>query len=988
MMDKGLFAKTVLSLWLALNIAMLPLAFAEDTNDPLIIEKSPTEAAIGIWGKVTPLGSGSIVQYEDTEGPLSGQVKTSLSLEGFGVILSCLFLVSLFGMQFSKRSQITLFILLGLVTFIIFLFLFYLSGIAADKGSVEKTSQEALETSAIKYYVYSCLDKASIEGIQILGRQGGFIHEYQEGSIINWSVPYYNYSDGNQTANVSYQIYNGISGDIEPIDSFIRNDPITSLNNYYPCRQGYNYSFYDPIQGDLCLQSYNSTMEAFGTAGNIIRFGKTGLSSQANKGIIPDLCSENVNLNLYSCTCPSSHKCEYSVQAQLEAYIENRSVECLNFSEFPGYNVTYGIPEVNVTLGTEDIGVFLNLPFTIRRIHGLPESKMSQFHSIYRVRLKDIHVLLFGGNLILPGGTATNVLNGILNDELNLSYDLVQDGQTALNLVGGISIRKVMPDGNQTNTTIVIINDTESNIGGYPFIFQFAIENRRPALDWIEESTYSWNDVDYQIYVNEDETIYINPLAWDPDEDMLIYSYSGWKVNWDDIFDENAATVSQMFSTVGFAQNLWQESFEYLGCLHPRYGMTPQRCASIPTNRSDVGPHNITVTVTDIDGQRDWQTVNILVDDKPMIPPLSGNDYSDIPDQRASLEDHFFIDITSTLDIVGNSPLMYAYNDIYFPASIDPSMQAFDVANGYLTFPHEGPSAWDIVRMNDPADPHAFSDLGMHDILAKAKRDTGPIGMRTFNINVTECLPHRTTITNVAPYPWNEPVSNIMNENPYDFDLDPFQANHTCCLDDYTRATDNRICFNLTDYGPYYIQNIPSLTDGTREHVTPSTFDHSTSGPMVAADYNMIYKREYRVTCDGASGNTCIPNGANEDNVVSYVGSCATGGKHPQCVYAGYGSSPACQNTPIFSGWNDVTQRLQGNQICNSTVVCSTNTNRQSLSLPGVPPAVGFECLGPTNCFACQQICGGGGFCDFGLNCAPCPVGCGDTGGGIMGCKI
>lgn len=98
---------------------------------------------------------------------------------------------------------------------------------------------------------------------------------------------------------------------------------------------------------------------------------------------------------------------------------------------------------------------------------------------------------------------------------------------------------------------ILIIEDTKSIIDGKPYRFQFAIENRRPALDFIDESVtpdkyYYWyinatyeknltklyNGPGYPIsdsynIVNKTGNILkIFPLGIDPDEEDLTYNYT------------------------------------------------------------------------------------------------------------------------------------------------------------------------------------------------------------------------------------------------------------------------------------------------------------------------------------------------------------------------------------------------------------------------------------------------------------------------------
>ena len=103
---------------------------------------------------------------------------------------------------------------------------------------------------------------------------------------------------------------------------------------------------------------------------------------------------------------------------------------------------------------------------------------------------------------------------------------------------------------NSMTSDIFIIEDSKSILDGMIYRFQFAVENRRPALDFIDESVDS--DKYYYLYLNatygknltevysntsghpisdeyniivEPPLLEIFPLGIDPDEDNLTYSY-------------------------------------------------------------------------------------------------------------------------------------------------------------------------------------------------------------------------------------------------------------------------------------------------------------------------------------------------------------------------------------------------------------------------------------------------------------------------------
>jgi hypothetical protein len=87
-------------------------------------------------------------------------------------------------MEKRKHGQITMFIILGIIIFVSFLFLFFVS----DFLSVEQLEQQReiiteqpFETSQVQYFTSVCVDDALKTGLLLLGKQGGFIYESQGG---------------------------------------------------------------------------------------------------------------------------------------------------------------------------------------------------------------------------------------------------------------------------------------------------------------------------------------------------------------------------------------------------------------------------------------------------------------------------------------------------------------------------------------------------------------------------------------------------------------------------------------------------------------------------------------------------------------------------------------------------------------------------------------------------------------------------------------
>jgi len=84
-----------------------------------------------------------------------------------------------------KRGQITLFMLVGIVIIVIFGLIYYITAYAT-KGKTTASNEEAaklaLDITPIKTYAETCLEKASEEGIWLVGAQGGYVDPDSDGN--------------------------------------------------------------------------------------------------------------------------------------------------------------------------------------------------------------------------------------------------------------------------------------------------------------------------------------------------------------------------------------------------------------------------------------------------------------------------------------------------------------------------------------------------------------------------------------------------------------------------------------------------------------------------------------------------------------------------------------------------------------------------------------------------------------------------------------
>ena len=79
---------------------------------------------------------------------------------------------------FKKRGQISLFIIIGILILFIIIGSIYTYSYIKEKQAeleAEKKAQIELETQKIKEFIDSCISKVSYQGIEKIGRQGGYI---------------------------------------------------------------------------------------------------------------------------------------------------------------------------------------------------------------------------------------------------------------------------------------------------------------------------------------------------------------------------------------------------------------------------------------------------------------------------------------------------------------------------------------------------------------------------------------------------------------------------------------------------------------------------------------------------------------------------------------------------------------------------------------------------------------------------------------------
>lgn len=509
-----------------------------------------------------------------------------------------------------QKGQITILLVLVLVLLIVFGLMFFIkSGLVKDILSGATGTLGAAEAKTkFTESVEACIQHATQEGLVLVGRQGGAIYNTQvEGTaplLPGRSLLY-------DEVNISYGIRKGDS----------------------PEPPGY------PIEGPL---------------------GSVSLEGYIGTSVLKPLCDAD-GPNVWD-IAGAEHTCisydlpasPHSIQDYLRAYILNKTLECMTLSEWASQYgvgiVPQGDAELEVIIGDSDVTVQLTYPLQVGG------SAVSSFAYQSKVRLKKVYELAYR----LAEADISD-LTFFVDDESSVgvlrtcpSVDRQNNNEPCLKKNMSAEVIDApctaCPEGEFAD--IVRINDSKSLILGEPYVFQFARENRRPALDQIDEATISgkYNTYlqerhgktenpfrktqenpypdKYDVVVTAGDEIELIPYGLDPDEDVLTYSYEGWLTGTvlNDHKHQNKDCMGggpcmdpfklKPVDAGGGTINKWEQNAQGDWRTHNTH---------YETKSGDAGYKLLRITVCDTEGLCDWQDLGILVNDRPEFT-LTGAD--------------------------------------------------------------------------------------------------------------------------------------------------------------------------------------------------------------------------------------------------------------------------------------------------------------------------------------------------------------------------
>jgi hypothetical protein len=651
-----------------------------------------------------------------------------------------------------KRAQITIFMLVGIVMIAVIGFIFVNQGTvqqAQIDSSKDKLVTNSMAASQIEFLVQSCLDKAFEDSLTLITRQGGYIHQNQLGSMLTFALPNLNYSFENKSYQVTYRITPN------------RKDILPK----YPCKdesEAPNFCYY---------------------ANDVSKFASL---SQITYGSSSSIILDN----------PKSF---LTIQKQLQRYIETNTLSCINFSRFIGYNVTLGNASSTVSITDESVSTSLTMPMTITIQNLAPTINKFKFSSFQPVRLKKVH----------------NAIQEVLNfDNRDINFNLKEDsakgtytnyqGQKIFKLSAlNLEIQKIPSIENYDD--IFIFTDQKSSLGGKPLHYIIARKNRMPALDIIPTNS---NSLDYEILISPGQKLEFKPLAHDPDEDKITYSYKA--------FGDSTSIAEALRDSMQYQEDDCEN-----------------RCASYELGPEDEGLHTITITATDGE-HTDFQNVRIKVVSSILALPDLYNLYGQ---KLFAFEEPYYLDARSSLtpDPTGD------YNFIWFDSFKDTTKTSLpeieQMTDSQIStddlIKEECLFKWgsSLVRCNEetpfldiktsvPLNPTQAATYptikpqfqfnaveSRHNMTLGLKLIAGETSIdsiETENVQVTECIPHNNPSSiypkfNLGyPYMYAQILSpDAETHDLSDFTSDDFLASNVCCEPNGQVKENTNVCFDL-----------------------------------------------------------------------------------------------------------------------------------------------------------------------------------------------
>ncbi|MFW5865538.1 MAG: hypothetical protein ACOCU6_00410 [Nanoarchaeota archaeon] len=839
-----------------------------------------------------------------------------------------------------RKAQATIFVILGIVILLVVSLL-----ITAQQRVLEQRMQQEAEESindflalnSINHYVTSCLDTVAAQGLHLLGEQGGVIYDYQGGltptgygqSFVKGVhyIPYSfrrTYFDENNTLKYRFETRNVSYGMKRFVNcpSFYPPRPIDytdEITSYYPVKDTPFSKF------EQRYMSYT-----FDTPPGCMGFDSTyQFSGYMGANMIPKLCHINGSNKPYELRegnpdpTEQRNPCRWqyydtsakptSIQNQLDTYVENNIGQCVNLSVFTKRVGNISVDETDIRVKSilqDPSGIIMNAyyPFEITLPNGNIYIHDVSFQSKFSINIKTIYSYIFDLFSKWARDPYFDLLedwdekNETTNKYYHSTFELEYERQACTDCTE----RGVFDD-------VITITDKGSLLNRKPYSMTFALQDRKPVLDFMNDpyvtGSYKGKEIDYQYYTNA--TITLTPQAVDADLDNITYHYNGWmedyveKLNYTCCQKTNKCNVTHYNETDCYlgkdstvSPHNWTRSE-----LYKKTG----RVARFKTDVNDTGFHEVIVTAEDEHGKKDFQIVKLLIFDLPQALLKMGNYYDDVNNKFASVEDMYLLNGTGSnaSKFLGGSISNYIFMDKTEPFTKNST-------TGILILGDAPANHSTIPQYNFMRSALNSKTSLRHDMLLYVEQNT--TGSTVVSepvygqVNVTQCLPHRYTKQKFNSVSSPSPLSSYY-DNP---DITPSTAQsseyywnipnndyygvpHVCCRPLDTTTDDDNLsggkwasqdtsCFEIrfnTTYPsidvsePYAYLNASWYDNGSGvlkkyDHeyyenvyddadLYPDDYplDTTTKSSVSKDDLNDVFEVSYRQNCSGTSGRMC-----------------------------------------------------------------------------------------------------------------------------------
>lgn len=871
-----------------------------------------------------------------------------------------------------KKAQFTVFVILAAVILVVFVLAIYLVSTITNitlQSAARDAVRDYLESEAINYYVKTCMDVATKEAVQEFAIQGGKYYDYQNGTYVA-AVEGLTHVEYNTTLGKNYLLVNvsyGLLG--YTTCPLVQPNPPqypladTDLNQLFPVYEDHNTN--------TCIFDLTLSKSGFFGLNNFTRLCHVTSPNAGGSGVltIPVQSPCYNSLTLFP---------NQSAEVMISKRILDKINECIDFEvfeELEEHNITVsGPPSAEIVYNSESFDVKIAYPLNVKLRNREPVMVTHTFEYASDLRLTRMH---------------NYVLNLLAQDSKNITFNLSTDYTT----VRGFDplYMTVQYRGFEECTQpecfpylydhLIIVEDARSKIGNQSLKYIVAVKNRNPALDYIHE-TETGNLFD--ILGVENESIIINPLGIDPDDEAVNYAYTGWLETYNETWDEincplgqgSQYTIDQLFNCVTTDTTIQPRNWT-----NSKLFKDTNRSANVTPKRGDIGPHTVTVKTIDESGLIDYQDVLILVLDKPKvvfnIPPV----YQDTPSGNLSREDPFILDSTgSAASTLGGGSIM----GIEWKAEWLNQVSGFLDAQFVVTRPPTEPiqevplldySIQNITPMNLSHPKYPFESkthiitLTIQSVLGGLAGGIPISASQSQTVDVYECLPHRNP---------SDP------SYPYNTGTNPFYADHTCCLGDpadpatYALAPSTQTCYT-EDFAGEYSKVMERISALERSDLLANVVYADGSGyqasiipqgitGVTATTKNDVFKVDFVRKCDGKRGNICAGDLVPQ---ISIQEACLDNDPAEQCqgvIFPGLFENPTqayCANMPSGETFESMYSQPGATGVCNTQYACSTATKYND---PSGKQRCRATCDGnggctlPTDCYctvqACNAVCG------------------------------